>query len=63
MSSPVEPTEYCIAFETKKDKGYIRAVKVKLYEDILDELETVRIDLADHPLYPKLVEYVRNNPR
>lgn len=53
--------EYHISFNTKDSAGYIKAVKVALSEDIVDLDESVRIDLADHPLYPALQNYVLQN--
>ena len=60
----MEPTNvFYIAFNTKDSAGYIKAVKVTIEEDILDEMDTVRVDLVDHPLYPELQRYVKHNPR
>jgi hypothetical protein len=53
---------YCISFETREMPGKIVAVRVQLDTIIMGLDDKVRVDLADHPLYPKLVEYVLNNP-
>lgn len=55
--------EFHISFNTKGHAGYIKAVKVTITEDALDTTDEVRIDLADHPLYPALQQYVKANPR
>lgn len=55
--------EYAISFNTKDHAGYVVAVKVSLREDVVDMDESVRIDLADHPPYPALQQYVLANPR
>lgn len=52
-----------VSFDTKTRPGCLSAVRVILTEDIVMDDETVRIDLADHPLYLKLQEYVKSNPR
>lgn len=52
-----------INFKTKGNGGYIHTVKVTLENDVMDSMDTVRIDLADHPLYKDLQEYVLMNPR
>jgi hypothetical protein len=53
---------FFISIDTKSS-GYITGVKVTIEEDVIDLDETVRIDLADHPLYAQLQGYVRSNPR
>lgn len=52
-----------ISFETRGHAGYIKTVKVTIEEDVLDAADSVRIDLADHPLYKALQGYVLSNPR
>ena len=52
-----------IQFNTRGNGGYMKAVKVTIEEDVIDLSESVRIDLADHPLYPALQNYVKSNPR
>lgn len=55
--------EYFIDFDTKEMPGRIVGVKVTLDNQILTDMKReVRIDLCDHPLYPKLVRYVQSNP-
>jgi hypothetical protein len=54
--------DYCIAFDTKDVPGKIRCVRVQLDTVIIGPDDAVRVDLTDHPLYPRLVDYVMNNP-
>jgi len=54
--------DYCIAFDTKDVPGKIRCVRVQLDTVIIGPDDAVRVDLADHPLYPRLVSYVLANP-
>lgn len=54
---------FFISFDSTNSSGYIKGVKVTIEEDIVDVDESVRIDLADHPLYGQLQRYVRSNPR
>lgn len=64
MPKPQAPTnEFHIAFHTEGHAGYIKSVKVTIEEDVIDTMDEVRIDLADHPLYKQLQTYVRGNPR
>jgi hypothetical protein len=61
---PLPPTNtFCISFETRGLKGYIKAVKITIEEDVMDAMDECRIDLADHPLYKQLQQYVKANPR
>lgn len=60
----LEPTNtFHVAFDTDGHAGYIKTVKVTIEEDVMDSMDAVRIDLADHPLYKQLQQYVRSNPR
>lgn len=62
-SEPPAPVPvYAIGFQTLA-AGYIKTVEVTLQEGVMDTLDTARIDLADHPLYPVLQQYVLDNPR
>ncbi|MCP5340407.1 MAG: hypothetical protein H7A16_09575 [Sinobacteraceae bacterium] len=62
-ASSAPPTnEFHIKFDTMPG-GYIKTVKVTIEEDVMDAADSARIDLADHPLYRALQEYVRNNLR
>lgn len=55
--------KYHIEFFTLDKPGYIEAVSVELNKELIkDDKTTFNIDLADHPLYPSLVQYVLNNP-
>lgn len=51
-----------IAFNTG-DKRYIKTVKITIENDVMLPSDSVRIDLADHPLYKELQKYVLSNPR
>jgi hypothetical protein len=53
--------DYCVAFDTKEMPGKIVATRVRLDTVILGPDDAARIDLADHPLYPRLVSYVLAN--
>lgn len=55
-------SEYAIDFNTREGPNQIEAVTVALNKRFMHKDETVRVDLCDHPLYPKLVKYVLNNP-
>jgi hypothetical protein len=58
----LEPTNtFHIAFDTKHAAGYIKTVKVTIENDVMDSMDTVRVDLCDHPLYPDLERYVLGN--
>lgn len=62
-SKPPPTDTFHVSFETKGHAGYIKTVKVTIEEDVMDSMDTARVDLADHPLYKKLQDYVRANPR
>jgi hypothetical protein len=63
-SDGLPPTNtFHISFDTKNAAGYIRTVKVTIEHDVMDAMDTARIDLADHPLYADLQRYVLANPR
>ena len=63
-TQPLPPTNtFFVSIDTKSGGGYIKGVKVTIEEDVIDLDESVRIDLADHPLYAQLQRYVRSNPR
>lgn len=53
---------YAISFDTKEMPGKIVAVRVQLDTTVIGPDDTVRVDLAAHPLYEKLEQYVLNNP-
>lgn len=66
MADPADT--FHIAFDTLSMPGKVLVTTVKLTEEIQTadaefEARRFRVDLCDHPLYPRLVEYVRNNPR
>lgn len=65
MSNALPPTNtFCIAFDARGQKGYLKATKVTIETDMLPADDTEhRIDLADHPLYKQLQQYVLANPR
>ena len=58
-------TQYMIAATTKEvaTTGHIRATVVTLGHEVLAMDESIRVDLADHPLYKELQQYVKANPR
>jgi hypothetical protein len=59
----LEPTNvFQIAFDTQSLKGYIKTVQVTIQNEVMDSMDTARVDLCDHPLYPDLERYVRENP-
>jgi hypothetical protein len=62
MKSDARDLEYGISFDTKEMPGRIVAVAVKLSKIFMGPKDSVRVDLVDHPLYPKLEEYVLANP-
>lgn len=63
MSEKLPPTNtFHIQFETT-DSGYLKTVKVTLEHDVMDSVDVARIDLANHPLYKQLQQYVLSNPR
>lgn len=53
---------YCIDFDTKEMPGLIVGTKVVLDKHIFGKMDSVRIDLCDHPLYKNLEAYVKANP-
>ncbi len=56
--------KYCIDFDTKDMAPHIKCVTVEMGTHIMRNMdEEVRIDLAEHPDYWKLQEYVLSNPR
>lgn len=54
--------DYCIDFDTREMPGKVVAVRVSLDKKIMTETDSIRVDLCDHPLYPKLAAYVMANP-
>ncbi len=65
MSSTAKPAAvntFHVAFRTTSE-GYLKTTKITIEEDVMDAMDSARIDLAEHPLYPDLQAYVRNNPR
>ena len=62
-NAPPPTNEFHIAFERSAKSGYVTTVKVTIEQGTMDVDESVRIDLADHPLYLQLQQYVRSNPR
>ena len=64
MAAQVPPTDtFHIAFDTKDTPGRLKVTTVSLRtEYVSDPKATFRVDLASHPLYPQLCQYVRDNP-
>ena len=60
---PPPANEFHIEFNSAGKSGYLKSVKVVICEDVIDPDGEYRIDLADHPLYKALQNYVRANPR
>lgn len=57
-----EPEEYFIHFNTQIEPGKIVATRVRIDQvTIADMNKEFRVDLADHPLYSDLKDYVREN--
>jgi chromatin segregation and condensation protein Rec8/ScpA/Scc1 (kleisin family) len=53
---------YYIEFDTNTF-GMMKATRVELKSEVItDKDKVMSINLRDDPLYPKLVEYVKNNP-
>lgn len=65
MTSPNLPPDgaFAISFELDavKSTGIIKFVKVVLTEDTMDAEDKVFVNLCEHPLYPKLEQYVKSN--
>jgi hypothetical protein len=56
--------EFYIDFDTESEPGKLGAVKVTIgYETITDMERELNIGLCNHPLYSKLQDYVKANPR
>ncbi len=53
---------YCIAFDTKEMPGKIVGVRVQLDKHVFGMGDGVNVALCEHPLYPQLETYVRDNP-
>lgn len=53
---------YGIDFDTLDMPGKVKAVTVALDILIMRDVDSVRVDLCDHPLYAKLERYVLANP-
>lgn len=54
--------DYGVSFDKLDMPGKIRAVRVQLDTVIMGPDSRIRVDLCDHPLYPKLEQYVLANP-
>jgi hypothetical protein len=53
---------FCIEFDTKEMPGKIVATQVVLKKWVMGDADIADVSLRDHPLYPKLAQYVFNNP-
>lgn len=60
-----QPRSYIVAASTKDvpKTGLVRVTKVTIETDFMEMSESMRIDLAEDPLYKDLQSYVRNNRR
>lgn len=55
--------EFYIEFDTQVNPGKIEAIKIAIgLETIADMSQSLSIALCTHPLYARLVEYVKLNP-
>ncbi|GEM_PF-5175016 len=64
MVKLLKPTDtFCIEFDTKEMPGLIVATEVCIRRRIMRQQDVARVDLPDHPLYPKLQTYVKGSPR
>lgn len=55
--------EFYIDFDTEAEPGKLGAVKVAIgFETITDMEKPLNVALCQHPLYSKLVAYVKANP-
>lgn len=57
--------DYYIAFRAGVIPGQAITMKVSIGNEMIDRADnnrTFNLALFDDPLYPQLVEYVRNNP-
>lgn len=52
---------YAIHFDTKDMAPKIVCIKVEITKLVIGPNDQVRVDLADHPLYPHLEQYVLAN--
>lgn len=53
---------YSISFDTKEAPGRVKAVWVELGSWFMRDKDVAHVDLCNHPLYPKLEQYVLANP-
>jgi hypothetical protein len=58
-----ERNTYGIAFDTERYPGYVHAVKITMSEDVMQDSDVCNVNLADHPNYKLLQQYVKANPR
>lgn len=61
MSNLPKDSTFSISFNTLPG-GYLRAVKVTLFEDAMDAKDIAYLNLRDHQLYKELEAYVKANP-
>jgi len=60
---PDNKKTYYIAFNTLEMPGKLVAVSVQLSTEIIADLtRLLPINLCEHPLYPELARYVKDNP-
>ena len=57
-----EDMPYCVSFDTKEAAPRIVGVAVKLSKFYMTKVDSARLDLCDHPLYPALRQYCLDNP-
>lgn len=63
LHTPPTGKLYSIAFDSAGKTGYMKATQVRLSQDVLEPEALYDISLVDDPLYKKLQQYVRSNPR
>ena len=63
MNRMEEAEEYFISFDTKINPGKLEAIRVRLDNVTITDMEKrLNIGLKDHPLYSDLERYVLGNP-
>ena len=60
----MEEGEFYISFDTKINPGKLEAVRVRIDNVTITDLEkSLNLGLCDHPLYSDLQKYVLANPK
>lgn len=53
---------YCVSFDTTEMPGRVVGISIAIGKVFLKDIDSVRVDLCNHPLYEKLETYVLDNP-